>query len=136
MEIRSSIAFTAEFVEVMDQEFTPDFTVIGLHFGRGDPEDGGQHWNFSRSIPDEEDPFEGICTVKEIQQVTIYGGITRFEVARDHLICEFDDEKAMYTGTRRLDIAYDVTLDLWQRMQLMAEGLFRSCDFFKLVSHD
>jgi hypothetical protein len=129
MNPKAEISFHAESVEIIDNEFTPDFTVIGFHFGQGDPEKGGQHWNFTQSIPPEDGIFDGVCTVKEIQQVTVYGGIRRFELWSDHLVCEFDERTSPKTGTEKLCISYAIPTEQWEKLAAMAGRVFegRSC---------
>jgi hypothetical protein len=34
---------------------------------------GSQHWSFTQSLPPGEGIFDGVCTVKEVQQVTVRG---------------------------------------------------------------
>jgi hypothetical protein len=129
MNPEAEISFHAESVEIIDKEFTPDFAVIGFHFGEGDPEQGGQHWNFTQSIPCEDGIFDGVCTVKEIQQVTVYGGIRRFEMWPDHLVCEFNERTSPKTGVEKLRISYTLSSQQWENLVEMAKRVFagQSC---------
>ena len=128
--IRDEISFDAEFIEALSKEFTPDFTVHGIHFGEGDPENGGEHWNFSRALTTED---EGVCTVKEIQQVTIYGGIARFSLGRNSLICDFDEEISPKTGTKKLCISYELPDPKWEALKAKAKLVFSGEEYFEIT---
>ncbi|MDY6993953.1 MAG: hypothetical protein SVR94_15300 [Pseudomonadota bacterium] len=123
------ICFEAEFVEVASEEYTPDFIVHGIYFGEGDPEEGGEHWNFTRTLETDD---EGVCTVKEIQQVTIYGGITRFLLERNHLICEFDENRSKETGTKKLSITYDISDEEWVKLIEKSQLVFSGESYFEI----
>lgn len=127
--IVDKIAFAAELVSAVREEFTPDFIVHGIYFGTGDPEAGGQHWNFTRSLGEKDD---GVCTVKEIQEVIVYGGITSFSMTRTSLACEFGAETARKTGTRRLEITYSVDDQTWAEMVEQARYVFQGEPYFVL----
>lgn len=120
----------AQLVAANEQEFTEDFTVHGIYFGEGDPENGGQHWNFTRALGEDDD---GVCTVKEIQVVTVYDGIIRFEMNRAGLECEFNDEAAEQTGVRRLTVAYQVDDATWSDLVTQAKMVFTDEPYFKLL---
>ncbi|HSJ01986.1 MAG: hypothetical protein ACAI34_03865 [Verrucomicrobium sp.] len=120
----AEISYHADCVEIIMSQFAPDFTVIGFHLGEGDPEQGGQHWNFTQSVPPEEGDFAGVCTVKEIQQVTVYGGIRRFHIWPDHLVCEFDERTAPATGACRLRGSHTISPEKWEELSQMAERIF------------
>lgn len=115
------LVVNAEFVEAVEQEFVSDYTVVGIYFGEGDPDNGGKHWNFTRGICDDED--DGVCTVKEIQQAVVYGGITNFSMSRDGLVCKFDEYASQKTGVNELEIHYNVTQSKWSELCAMAEGV-------------
>lgn len=136
MNPEAEISFHAGSVEIIDNEFTPDFTVIGFHFGEGDPEHGGQHWNFTQSIPPEGGDFDGVCTVKEIQQVTVYGGIRRFELWPDHLVCEFDERTSPLTGVEKLRISYTLPDEQWGKLAEMGKRVFENQTGFEVRSPD
>jgi hypothetical protein len=106
--IENEIHIKANLVTGEQEGDTPDFVVHGIYFGEGDPEKGGQHWNFTRILGEDDD---GVCTVKEIQEVTVYGGIVRFTLARDSATCEFDEDAAKETGVRKLLIDYNIDDD-------------------------
>lgn len=132
MNPEAEISFHAESVEIIGNEYTPDYTVIGIHFGKGDPEQGGQHWNFTQSIPPEEGNFDGVCTVKEIQQVTVYGGIRRFELWPDHLVCEFEEHTSPQTGVEKLCISYTIPNGQWEKLAEMARRVFKDQSCFEV----
>lgn len=118
--IADEIRFNAEMIAAHEEEFTPDFVVHGIYFGEGDPEQGGQHWNFTRSLNDD----DGVCTVKEIQEVTIYGGIVSFKLTRRSLACEFSDAAARSTHTRRLLITFEIDDESWEALMRQAQLIF------------
>ena len=124
------LCFHAEWVAAQDEQYTPEFVVHGIYFGEGDPEQGGQHWNFTRSLDDD----DGVCTVKEIQQVTAYGGIISFVLTRQSLVCEFDDATAQIATTRRLVITYDINEETWQKLVVQAKHVFDGETYFKIVN--
>ena len=133
MEPKASISFMAESVEVFEDEYTLDHVVFGLHFGQGDPEKGGEHWNFTRSMPEEQsEALKGVCTVKEIQQVTVYGGIRSLSINSRQLSCKFDEDAALKTGVSNLVIGYTLADKQWDRVQKTAERLFGGEGYFTL----
>jgi hypothetical protein len=120
----------ADLVTACEEEYTPEFIVHGIYFGEGDPERGGQYWNFTRSLGEDDD---GVCTVKEIQQVTIYGGIVRFALARHSATCEFDEKAAIETGVRKLIIEYSINDDSWQSLVNQAKIVFDGEEYFEIA---
>jgi hypothetical protein len=123
------IVFNAELVAAQQEAFTADCIVHGIYFGTGDPEGGGQHWNFTRMAGEDD---EGVCTVKEIQELTVYGGITSFTMSRTGLTCEFNASTARETGTRRLEITYAVDDATWTAMIEQSRHVFEGQLYFKL----
>jgi hypothetical protein len=130
VSIVDELRFTAELVAAEEDEFTPDYVVNGIYFGQGNPEQGGQHWNFTRSLNDD----DGVCIVKEIQDVTVYGGIVHFTLSRHNLVCEFNEKTACATRTRRLLIAFAVDDEVWKALMKQAMRIFDGEAYFKLVS--
>lgn len=122
------INYKAYYVEALSEEFTPDFIVYGIYFGEGDPEQGGQHWNFTRTLETDD---VGVCTVKEIQQVTTYGGIERFTLSRNAVICDFDDSHTEETGTKRLSIEFDISEAQWNKLLEKARLVFSGEEYFE-----
>ena len=108
--IMDELQFHAELVEGLQEEYTSDDIVYGIFFGEGDPEEGGQHWNFTRNL----NADDGVCTVKEIQEITIYGGIEDFTLTRQKLISEFNEATAQVTQIRKLIITFDID-DYWNK---------------------
>lgn len=129
-ETVNELRFHAEIVTAIEEKYTPDFIVHGIHFGVGDPEVGGQHWNFTRSF-DEDD--EGVCTVKEIQEVTIYGGIVRCTLSRHIFICEFDEQAAQSTKTYKLQISFEIDDETWKLFSTQASLVFDGESYFTLI---
>jgi allantoicase len=94
-----------------------------------DPEQGGEHWNFTRTLETGDD---GVCTVKEIQQVTIYDGINRFLLDRNHVICEFDEQHSKETGTKKIEITYDISEKEWEKLVEKAKLVFSGESYFEI----
>jgi len=129
--IENEIRIKANLVAGEEEEYTQDFVVHGIYFGEGDPEQGGQHWNFTRNLGEDDD---GVCTVKEIQQVTVYGGIVRFTLARDIVTCEFDEKAAKETGVRKLLIEYRINEDTWESLVKQAKFVFEGEGYFEVAN--
>jgi hypothetical protein len=129
--IENEIRIKANLVAAEEDGYTPEFVVHGIYFGEGDPEQEGQHWNFTRSLGEDDD---GVCIVKEIQQVTVYGGIERFTLARDSVTCEFDEEAAKETGVRKLFIEYSINDDTWQSLVEQAKLVFDGEGYFEVAT--
>lgn len=125
-----SLHINAQMVAAHELAFTEDFTVNGIYFGEGDPESGGQHWNFTRALGDD-DP--GVCTVKEIQELTFFEGISRFEMSRTGVTCEFDDQAVQHTGVRRLTMAFQIDDAAWTELRTQAKLVFTGMDYFTLT---
>lgn len=121
------IIVQAEFIEAVEEIFTPDFKVVGIYFGEGDPESGGQHWNFTQSIGDD---AEDVCTVKEIQQATVYGGITEFVMDCRGLVCKFNESASHETGVDELEIKYHLNQKKWLELYTMAKRVFFGASYF------
>lgn len=128
-EIAEELQFHAELVSGHEEEFTPDYIVYGIHFGEGDPEQGGQHWNFTRTLDDDDD---GVCTVKEIQEVVVYGGIKKCTLTRQQFTCDFDEDTAQETSTRRLHVTYKIDDETWQALKTQAMKVFDGEGYFQL----
>jgi hypothetical protein len=128
--IMDELQFHADLVAGLQQEYTSDYVVYGIFFGEGDPEEGGQHWNFTRTLDDDDD---GVCIVKEIQEITIYGGIENFTLTRPKLICEFNDATAQVTKTRKLIITFDIDDEAWTQLSMQARLVFSGESYFDFV---
>jgi hypothetical protein len=126
----TQLSFFAESVEAGTTEFTPSFVVSFLAFGTGDPEAEGHSWNFSRSTEDDDGE---VCTVREIQQATIYGGIESFRLHRAGLECDFEARAAEDTGYRRLSIRFSIDERAWKDVVETARIVFRDCSYFVLL---
>ena len=125
------IKVNAEFIEAHEEIYTPEYSVVGIYFGEGDPEQGGEHWNFTQSISDDED--EGVCVVKEVQQITFYGNIDSFILSRDHLTCIFSDSKVEQTGTKELVIYYQINDIKWIEISNAPKKIFINEHYFKIT---
>jgi hypothetical protein len=127
--IYDELQFHAEMVAAHQEQYTSNFTVHGIYFGEGDPEQGGQHWNFTRCLNDD----DGVCTSKEIQEVTTYGGIDSFTLTRQRLVCEFNNETAHATQTRKLIITFDLDDEIWGNLLMQTKLVFTGENYFKFV---
>ena len=128
--IVDELQFHAEMVEAQEVAYTPDFIVSGIYFGEGDPERGGQHWNFTGCSADDDN--EGVCIVKEIQEVTVYSGIDLFILTRKSLTCNFNNETAKSTKTRRLLISYEINDETWEAVVKQSQKIFTGESYFHL----
>jgi len=121
----------AQFVEAQEKEFTPEYSVVGIYFGEGDPEKGGEHWNFTQSIGADEE--EGVCTVKEIQQLVLYGNIDKFTLSKKQMNCTFNDAVIEKTGVKKLVINYQISEPQWISLQKMAKKIFNNEPYFRIT---
>jgi hypothetical protein len=127
--IADEVHFHADLVAAQEEEFTPDYSVHGIYFGEGDPEQGGQHWNFTRSLDDD----NGVCIVKEPQEIVIYGGIVRVSLARHNLMCQFSEAAAQSTKVRTLLITFTIDGERWNALVEQALQVFDGESSFLLV---
>ena len=126
------LRFEATLVAAQESKHGGDCTLHGIYFGEGDPEMGGQHWNFTRTLGVED---EGVCTVKEIQEVTVYGGIAKFLLTRGSVLCGFDESTAKETGVRRLRISFQVDESRWAQLAEQARRVFTDQAYFTVSSN-
>lgn len=102
--------FKATIVETFKNEFAEDSVVFNIFLEEFDPEEGGESWNFQRALGADGtlaslgEKDNGVCTVKEIQQVTLYEGIQKLELSRTQLFCLFDPDGSNETGIETLEI--------------------------------
>lgn len=127
--IIDEIRFEAEEAIGHEEEYTPDFTVYGIYFGNGDPEEGGEVWNFTRAFDENN---WGVCTVKEIQAVTVYGGIVECILTRQYFACAFDKDTQKETGVGRLHISFNVSDEVWKNLAQQARMVFKGERYFRL----
>lgn len=120
--IQDELRFHADFVEGFEESYTPTYVVHGIHFGEGDPEQGGQHWNFTRSLGEDD---HGVCTVKEIQAATLYRGIESVALTRQRLECHFNERGSRETGVRKLVITYSPDDETWAELIRAAKFVFQ-----------
>jgi hypothetical protein len=123
------LSFFAEHVGTDTTEYAPECVVYLIAFGTGDPEAGGHDWNFSRSFDDD----WGVCTVREVQQAVIYGGIERFRLHRTAAECDFDPRAAGELGFSALRVTFEIDDEAWANLTATAKIVFRDCPYF---SHD
>lgn len=123
------LSFVAENVGADTTEYTRRCVVYLIAFGTGDPEANGHCWTFSRSFDDD----WGVCTVREIQRATIYGGIKSFKLHRSGLECVFDPKAAEKAGFRVLRITFVIDDKTWWELTATAEIVFRDCPYFTLA---
>ena len=123
------LSFVAENVAADTTEYTRECVVYLIAFGTGDPEAGGHCWTFSRSF----DEDWGVCTVREIQRATIYGGIESFRLHRSGLECVFDPKAATKAGYCELRITFAIDDITWAELAATAEIVFRACPCFTLA---
>jgi hypothetical protein len=122
------LSFVAEHVGTDTTEYTRECVVYLIAFGTGDPEADGHSWTFSRSFDDD----WGVCTVREIQQATIYGGIESFKLHRSGVECAFGPTAAEQAGVRALRITFDLDEKTWHELVATAKVVFRDCPYFTL----
>jgi hypothetical protein len=127
--IVAELQFHAEMVAALEEGDTPDSVFHGIYFGEGDPEQGGQHWNFSRILNGD----DGVCIVREIQEVTVYGGIVSCRLTHQSFACEFNDETAQETQARRLFITFEIDDQTWKSLATQARLVFHGENYFDLV---
>jgi len=122
------LSFFAEHVGADTTEYTPACVVYLIGFATGDPEDGGHNWDFSRSFDDD----WGVCTVREIQQATVYGGIERFRLHRSGVECDFGPKAAKELGFSALRITFEIDDKAWDELTATAKIAFRDCPYDSL----
>jgi hypothetical protein len=125
----STLSFVAEDVVADTTEYTPECVVYTIAFGTGDPEADGHCWTFSRSFDDD----WGVCTVREVQQATFYGGIERFRLQQSGVECVFGSKAAREAGCRELRITYSIDEMTWREIVETARVVFRDCPYFTLI---
>jgi len=128
--IKIMIKFHANIVESFKEKFFDDFCVFSIFFEESDPDTGGESWNFQRALGADgtieslgEDD-DGVCVVKEIQQLTFNEGIKSIEISRYRFICKFDPVGRKSAMVEGLDISYDISEDGWEKLVQMAELVF------------
>ncbi len=131
--------FKAKIVASFKEEFSDDFVVFNIFFEESNPEDGGESWNFQRALGadgsieslGEED--DGVCTVKEIQQVTIYEGIESFILRRTSVVCVFQKDKHNETRTDGLEITFSINDKQWEKLKYFSSLVFLRRTYFKIA---
>jgi hypothetical protein len=127
--IEPLLTFVAEDVEANTTEYTQECVVYLIAFGTGDPEADGHCLTFSRSFDDD----WGVCTVREIQRATVYGGIEQFKLHRSGVECVFEPKSAEKVGFRELRVSFAVDDKTWQDVAATSRIVFRDCPYFTLA---
>jgi hypothetical protein len=122
----STLSFVAEEVGGDTTEYTSTCVVYLIGFQTGDPGAGGHCWTFSRSFDDD----WGVCTVREIQQATVYDGIESFRLHRSGAECVFGPRAAKKTGYRDLRITFAIDDKTWRELAETAKNVFRDRPYF------
>ena len=123
----TTISFTAERVATHVQDYTDTFRVYGVYFESGDPESGGESWNFTRSFEDD----GGVCTVREVQRATLYDKIQELQLSRSYLICTFEPAGHDAAGCARLEINLSVDDSTWERVAQMMDTVCSGKNFYR-----
>lgn len=121
------LAYHADQIAADTTEYGADYVVHSVHFGTGDPEADGHHWNFSRCFADD----EGVCTVREIQQATLYEGIRSLQAWRNGLRCIFEPSAVDETGFSELTISFEVDDLQWKELAEMLDTVFRDKPYYQ-----
>jgi hypothetical protein len=122
------LTFAATDVASETIEYTPTCVVHLIAFGIGDPESDGHCWTFSRSFDDDD---WGVCTVREIQQATLYEGIASLHFYRAGLECKFTPAGAAVAGIGVLRIRFEIEDEAWDQLAAIARTIFRDRDYFR-----
>lgn len=123
----TTISFTAERVDTHLEDFTDTFRVYGVYFEAGDPEIDGESWSFTRSFEDD----DGVCTIREPQRATLYGGIQGLNLSRSQLVCTFEPEVQNQTGCARLEIQLNVDDATWEKVAQMMDTVCSGEAFYR-----
>lgn len=117
-----SLSFAATLAVAVSEDFGGGCVVHGLHFGGDDLEGGVPHWSFSRLVA--AGAADGVCTVREPQDLTFYDGIAEFRLGRDAVEVRFDAAGALQAGAEVLMIGLAVDEAAWAALADQAELAF------------
>ena len=120
------LAYQADQVKSLVVDYTSKFRVYSAHLGVGDPERGGHHWSFSRSLEDD----DGVCTVREIQRATLYEGIRSFRLVRTGLNCVFETAAVPEVGITELEITFAIDDSTWNELSSALDDVFRDRPYY------
>jgi len=130
--------FTAHLVEAFVEEFDEDYAVFNLLFEESDPDLGGESWNFQRALGADgtleslgEDD-DGVCIVKEIQQLTDYEKLEFVEITKNRFYCKFSAEWARKIKIDGLDISYEIDDAKWKVLLHIANLVFLNRNYYHL----
>jgi hypothetical protein len=122
----TTISFTAERVAAHVEDYTETYRVYGVYLETGDPELGGESWNFTRSFEDD----EGVCTVREPQRATFYDKIQELALSRSQLVCTFTSEGEKDAGCGRLEIQLNVDDSTWDQVSKVMDTVCAGKAFY------
>ena len=80
-------------------------------------------WSFTRCLEDD----EGVCTVREPQQATVYEGIREIVVSRRRLQCEFESAAA---GVHKLQITLRLAKEEWKHFSKVIDCVFKDRAYY------
>jgi len=130
--------YTANLVDTFVEEFSEDFTVFSIFFEESDPDEGGESWNFQRALGADgkleslgEDD-DGVCVVKEIQQLTDYEVLEIVEISRNRFYCKFISEWAQRKNIEGLDISFEIDDEQWHRLLKISNLVFLNREYYHL----
>ena len=131
--------FIAHSVEAFENYYSEDFVVFNIFFEESDPEAGGQSWNLQRALGNDKtldslgEEDEGVCIVKEVQQVVLYEAIESAQLSRNRFVCIFDRVAAKKAGTGGIDVSFSIDDERWTKLKAMAELVFLGRNYFSLA---
>jgi len=128
--------FTANLVDTFVEEFSEEYAVYNIFFEESDPDMGGESWNFQRALGadgtleslGEED--DGVCIVREIQQLTEYEKLELVEISRNRFYCKFSPEWVKTTQISGLDITYETDDAKWAELQNISNLVFVNKNYY------
>lgn len=85
--IKDEIRYVAAEVAGFEDTIEPAMTIHGIYFAQDTSNDEAENWSFTRAFWDN----DGVCTMKEPQAVTLYGGITECTLTRNSFFCVFEE---------------------------------------------
>jgi len=63
---------------------------------------------------------------------SIYDGINKFLLDRNHVICEFNEQHYKETGTKKIEITYDISEKEWEKLVEKAKLVFSGESYFEI----
>ncbi|NOK60175.1 MAG: hypothetical protein GFH27_549291n368 [Chloroflexi bacterium AL-W] len=103
-------------------------------FSENDELESGQHWHFTCGISsDENEPDDEVCTMKEIQEVTLYRGIDWFQFERNKLTCEFIDNALRAIKAKSLLIEFQLNDVEYTELVEMTKRIFPDDESLSII---